>query len=217
MTKKTWVMLIVSVCLLAGTIVYLLCESQWPVRNLDSDGETIVAFGDSLVSGTGTTEGGDFVSVLSQRIGEPIVNLGKRGDTTATALTRIDDVLNQNPKLVIILLGGNDFLTGVPIDTSFSNLSALVTRIQDHGAAVLLLGVRGGLLRDTYNSRFEKFARDHQAAFVPNVLHGLIGNQEYMFDTIHPNDKGHILIADKVEPTLLVVLKTMSEKKSISI
>jgi lysophospholipase L1-like esterase len=166
-----------------------------------------VAFGDSLVQGVGASERHDFVSLLSERIGQPIINLGMSGNTTGDALARLPGVLALDPKIVIVLLGGNDFLRKVPIDTTFANLDTIVDAIHERGAAVLLLGVRGGLLYDSYDERFKDFARDHRTGFVPNVLQGLLGNSKLMSDGIHPNDIGYRLIADKVEPVLKKMLR----------
>jgi lysophospholipase L1-like esterase len=166
-----------------------------------------VAFGDSLVKGVGSTEGHDFVYQLSQRIGRPIVNLGVAGDTTADGLKRLDRVFTYDPKVVIVLLGGNDFLKRVPEKEMFANLDRIVTAIQAHGAAVLLLGIRGGLFYDEYAGDFKAFARNHGTAFVPNVLDGLLGNTALMSDQVHPNDAGYTKVADKVEPVLRDLLK----------
>ncbi len=177
-------------------------EKKTDVLNLDSRGTTIVAFGDSLVQGVGSTSGNDFVSLLSGAIGRPIVNLGKSGDTTALALARIDTIFEHDPRIVIVLLGGNDFLRRIPMDTTFENLSIIVKAIQARGAAVLVLGVRGGLLYDSYRARFASFAKEHRTAFVPNVLDGLVGDVRLMSDSIHPNNVGHEMIANKVLPVL---------------
>lgn len=172
------------------------------VLNLDSRGTNIVAFGDSLVQGVGATPGNDFVSILSRQAGLPIINLGKSGDTTASALARVDSIFEHDPRIVIVLLGGNDFLRRIPMDTTFENLSAIVEAIQARGTAVLVLGVRGGLLYDSYSARFASFAKEHKAAFVPNVLDGLVGDVRSMSDSIHPNDAGYERIARKVLPAL---------------
>ncbi len=168
---------------------------------------TIVAFGDSLVAGQGATEGNDFVSLLSIKSGQQILNLGKNGDTTESALSRLESVTKTNPDIVIVLLGGNDYLRQVPQIQTFQNLDKIVNTLQDHGAAVIILGVRGGLLRDTYEDNFREFAKMHGAAYVPNVLDKLIGNTELMSDAVHPNDKGYEKIAEKVLPTLEDLLK----------
>jgi lysophospholipase L1-like esterase len=180
----------------------LLWNRNPEIAHLDSSGTSIVAFGDSLIYGVGSTPEHDFISLVSSAIGEPIINLGVSGNTTEAALERIDDIWQYDPKIVIILLGGNDYLRRVPMDTTFANLGAIVDEIHAHGAAVLLLGVRGGLIRDTYNDRFEKFAREKKVGFVPNVLDAIISEKELMSDAIHPNDAGYRIIANKVTPAL---------------
>lgn len=172
------------------------------ITNYPSQGTTIVAFGDSLVEGVGATDGNDFVSVLSRQLNEPIVNLGIRGDTTAAALARVDQVIAQDPKVVIVLLGGNDYLQKVSKAETFSNLNQIITTIHDSGAVVVLLGVQGGVLRDVYKSEYEALAESRGTAYVPNVLDGLFGKADLMSDAVHPNDAGYQIIADKVEPVV---------------
>ncbi len=176
------------------------------IQNIDSSGKNIIAFGDSLVKGVGSTSDNDFVSVLSRKIERPIINLGTSGDTTADALKKVKSVLMLDPKIVIILVGGNDFLQQVPPETTFANLRQIVTQIQSHGSAVLLLGVRGGFITDIYAEEYEKIARQLRTGYVPNVLDGLLGNKSLMYDTIHPNDAGYQIIADKIEPVLADML-----------
>ena len=163
----------------------------------------MIAFGDSLVEGRGATDGRDFVSMLSRRLGVPIVNAGRSGDTTAAALARLDrDVLAHSPRVVIVVLGGNDYLRRVPVNETFSNLSSIVTRIREHGAAVVLAGVSVGLLTDPYASRYDALAREASAGLVPDILGGLMGHSELMSDAIHPNDAGYEIIADRIAPVL---------------
>jgi acyl-CoA thioesterase-1 len=147
------------------------------------------------------------VSVLSRQLEEPIVNLGVRGDTTADALGRLDQVLAENPKVVMVLLGGNDYLQQIPKAETFANLNQIVTTIHDSGAVVILLGVRGGLLRDEYQGDYQDLAQSLGTAYVPNVLDGLFANPSLMSDTVHPNDAGYQVIADKVEPVLRDVVQ----------
>ena len=166
-------------------------------------GSSIIAFGDSLVAGYGASPGQDFVSVLSRRLRTRIINAGRNGDTTAAALARLDrDVLARYPRVVIVLLGGNDFLRRVPRDQTFSNLSSIVERIRGRGAAVVLVGINPGVFVDPYGSPFEDLARRLEAALVPDVLEDILGHGELMSDTIHPNDRGYAMMADRVEPVL---------------
>src|SRR5512142_926678 len=114
----------IGAAVLLAIIAWLLWPSRYSkVRNLDSRGTAIIAFGDSLTAGFGASAGEDYPSKLSAIIGAPVVNAGVNGDTTEAALARIDaEVLARDPRIVIVGLGGNDFLRGVPIATTEANL-----------------------------------------------------------------------------------------------
>src|SRR3990167_10233446 len=88
----------------------------------------------------------------------------------------------MNPKVVMLLLGGNDFLKRVPKHEMLSNLEQIITAIQNKGAVVILLGVRGGLITDSYESDLRSLAEKTGSAYVSNVLKGLIGSPKYMDD-----------------------------------
>ncbi len=179
------------------------CGLGGPRAARPSAGTTIVAFGDSLVEGRGATAGHDFVSVLSIRLGVPIVNAGRSGDTTRSALARLDrDVVSINPRVAIVVLGGNDFLRRVPIEETFDNLRTIVEELRSRGAAVVLAGVSVGVLSDPYAARYEALARQTSAGLVPDILGGLMGHANLMSDAIHPNDEGYEIIADRLEPVL---------------
>ena len=178
-----------------------------PIANYPSRGTDIIAFGDSLVEGVGATDGNDFVSLLSQKIGQPIVNLGHAGDTTADGVARIGQLDAYTPKVVLLLLGGNDYLRKIPMSDTRKNLEALIQNIQARGAIVLLLGVRGGILNDRFAAEFTDLRDTYHTAFVPDVLRGLLGNGQYMADALHPNAAGYKIIAERVYPILAEVVK----------
>ena len=147
------------------------------------------------------------MSLLSQKIEQPIVNLGRAGDTTLDGLARIGQLDEYSPKVVLLLLGGNDHLKKIPISETFKNLAALIESLHARGAVVILLGVRGGLFNDRFDTEFEILRDTYHTAFVPDVLDGLFGNDKYMSDTIHPNDIGYKMIADRIYPVLMCVIK----------
>jgi acyl-CoA thioesterase-1 len=176
---------------LAGLAVFWLFRSGDPRAARPTAGQGIIAFGDSLVEGRGATPGHDFVSVLSRRLGVPIINAGRSGDTAESALSRLDGaVLAWEPRVVIVLLGGNDFLRRVPKEKTFGHLATIVERIRQRGAAVVLVGVNVGLLSDTYGPEYEGLARQTSAGLVPDILGDIIGHADRMSDSIHPNDQG---------------------------
>lgn len=178
-----------------------------PITNYPSNGTDIIAFGDSLVQGVGSSAGNNFVSLLSQKIGQPIINLGQAGDTTEDGLARIDQLDNYDPKIVLLLLGGNDHLKKIPVSDTHNTLALLIQNIQARGAIVLLLGVRGGLFIDNFSGEFKNLRDTYHTAFVSDVLKGLFQHPQYMSDTIHPNDAGYAIIADRIYPVLEPLLK----------
>ena len=177
------------------------------IANFPSSGADIVAFGDSLVAGIGAGGGNDFVSLLSKQIEREIINLGVPGNTTADGLARINELDQYRPKVVLLLLGGNDHLRKVPIETTFENLGKMIEEIHSRGAIVLLLGVKGNLFGDKFEPEFEKLREKYKTAYVPDVLYGLFGNAKFMEDSIHPNDAGNKIIAERIYPVLAPLLK----------
>ena len=196
-----------AAALLVAAAVYFFFFNTAPIANSPSAGTDIVAFGDSLVAGTGATDGRDFVLLLSGAIGQPVINLGVPGDTTADGLARIGELDAYKPKVVLLLLGGNDYLKRIPQEQTFANLAAIIKDIQSRGAIVLLLGVRGGLFGDYFSSGFEDLRSAYHTAYVPDVLDGLLGDKQYMSDQIHPNDAGYAAIADRITPVLKKLLR----------
>lgn len=167
---------------------------------------TVVAFGDSITAGVGTSGNNDYVSVLSNRTGVSIINAGRPGDTTASALARIDSaVLSRDADIVIVFLGGNDLLQGVPVQQRIANITAIVQQIRSDGAAVILVGVGSGAL-DAFEGALPGIASQTSSTLVPAVLDGIFGVPSLMADLIHPNNAGHAIIADRIEPALRAVL-----------
>lgn len=203
MKKGIFVIFLIIFCFGA----FLFFKKGSDVTNFPSDGTKVVAFGDSLVEGVGATTKGGFVELLSKQIKTPIVNLGVSGNTTVDGLKRIDEIFKHDPKVVILLLGGNDYLKKFPREETFKNLEKMIDEIHSRGAIVLLLGVRGGVLKDNFKDLFEELVKEKKVAYVPDVLDGIVFDRSLMSDGIHPNEKGYEVIAKKVSPILLPLLK----------
>lgn len=199
--------LIAGAIVVAGLAAYLLFFQNPSYNNYPPHPGPIIAFGDSLVFGTGASEGRDFVSQLAQLLREPVENFGVPGDTTAEALERISEATDRHPSIVLVLLGGNDYLQRVPQEQTFQNLAAIVDAFQKDGAVVVLLGVRGGILVDNFRAKFKALAQEKRAVYVSDVLRDLLGNRQYMSDQIHPNDAGYAIIAERVFNALRPILK----------
>jgi len=180
------------------------CGGQEPVT---LNGENIICFGDSLTFGTGAAPGKSYPAQLAEMIGRPVINAGIPGDTTARALQRLEnDVLSKSPRMVLITLGGNDMKNGVDRNIAFKNLKEIVHAIQAKNALVVIGGVKLLFWDRGYAAEYEKLADDTGALLIPNVLDGLVGHNDLMSDTIHPNAAGYEIMAKKfysaIEPYL---------------
>lgn len=187
---------IVLIFLLAVVAIYAgFFRDGEKIANYPSDNEGIVAFGDSLVEGIGSSKSGGFVTLLSEDLDVPIKNLGLSGDTTKAALARIGDVTARPPALTIVLLGGNDYLQRIPPVETIGNVEKIIQEIQAVGSAVVLVGLGSGV-------EFEDLAERYKCAYVPDVLSGIYGNAALMSDSLHPNDEGYRLMVERIKPVV---------------
>ena len=197
---------LITVIIVISLAAYLLYKPQVKITNYPSSGTDLLAFGDSLVLGVGSARGGGFVKMLSEDLNVPITNLGVRGDTTKSALSRLGQISKYKPKVVILLLGGNDFLNRVPEKEIINNLDRIIETIQQTGAVILLLGLEKETSGKKYGEFFEKLVKKRGTAYAPDILGGIFGRPELMSDNLHPNDKGYRVIADRIKSILLTIL-----------
>ena len=184
------------------------------VANLDSHGSAIIAFGDSLTAGYGAGPGEDYPSGVSRRLSIAVMNAGVSGDTTEGALARLDDdVLSRDPRIVLVGLGGNDFLQSVPIATTEANLRTIVRRIRGAGAMVVLLGFRFPSLNADYDAMYKRIAKDEKALLVPRMLKGILDDPSLKSDAIHPNARGYSLMAERVADPLAELIAKADAKR----
>lgn len=168
----------------------------------------MVALGDSLFAGYGLEPGQSYPAHLeaalrARGINAQIVNAGVSGDTSADGLARLDCTLNsqkQPPKLVLISLGGNDVLRGLPPEQTRANLDAILKKLDERKVPVLLMGMLappnlGGDYRARFDPIFPALAKRHGAALVPFFLQPVVGKPELLqADHIHPTLQGVDLI-----------------------
>jgi len=179
----------------------------------------VVVLGDSLSAGYGLAPGAGWVNLLARRLraeGYPqrVINASISGDTTRGGLTRIERVLAEHdPAVVIIALGGNDGLRGLPLDAMRSNLAGIVERVQQHGAAAIMVGVRlppnyGSVYINAFADVFAEVARRFGVALVPRLLDG-VADDEHLFqgDRIHPDAAAQPRMLENVWPALQPLLK----------
>lgn len=173
------------------------------LTNFPPSGTRIIAFGDSLTSGVGAGRGEDYPSHLTQILGREVINRGVPGETTGHALRRLEqDVLTQDPRIVIVFLGGNDMLQRRPLEELFGNLDTIVERIQQTGALVVLVGLKGLPFDQGYGAGYRDLARRRGCLYVPDAMGGIITDVKLKSDQVHPNGKGYRLIAERIAKML---------------
>jgi acyl-CoA thioesterase I len=178
----------------------------------------ILAFGDSLTAGSGVPAGFGYPELLQKELDARgytyrVVNAGLGGDTTGGGVARLRRALDLKPEIVILELGGNDGLRGIPIDVMQSNLDEMIVAFKKVGAIVVL----GGMtlpknFGQDYISQFEKIypalAKKHDLVLIPFFLEGAAGHADLMLeDAIHPNQAGYKLVTKQVVKYLEPLLK----------
>lgn len=178
----------------------------------------IVVLGDSITAGLGLAPAEAYPQVLQQRLkdeGLPydVINAGVSGDTSAGGLSRLDWALDGDVRLLIVALGGNDALRGLPVAELERNLSAIISRAQARGITVVLAGMEappnyGREYAAAFHQVYPALAREYGVALVPFLLHGVAGiprlNQP---DGIHPTAAGARIVADNVWAVLKPVVE----------
>ena len=200
-------------CLL--TIALALClpaacsDDYETITNIDSTRTSIVFFGDSITAGYDVSPDQAFPALISEELMMPVVNAGLPGDTTASALARLErDVLIHNPRLVVVELGGNDFRRRISNEETFDNLERIVARIVEQEAMVVVLHLRIGIIHDNYYVGYKRIAKTHGALLIPDFMSGILGDTTMTQDGIHPTAEGHELIAQRVLEKLVPLLET---------
>lgn len=183
---------------------------------------TILVVGDSLSAEYGLKRGTGWVALLEQKLASEklsarVVNASISGDTTSGGRSRLGELLaKHHPTHVIIELGGNDALRGLPMKLSQDNLSQMTQAAQKAGAQVLLLGVPvppnyGKDYAAKFGAAFVDAAKTNKAALVPFMLKGVADQPDsqklFQADRIHPKEEAHPLILANVWPELQKLLK----------
>ena len=186
-----------------------------------AEAPVIVVVGDSLSAEYGLKAGDGWVALLQTRLAEQkkphrIVNASISGDTTAGGRSRLPAALRTHkPAIVIIELGGNDALRGLPLASTRDNLTAMTRAAQDAGAKVVIIGMQvppnyGSAYGKEFVGLFEQVAKDRHAALVPFLLKGVAERADvadwFQPDRIHPLAKAHPLMLDNVWAALKPLL-----------
>ena len=191
--------------------------------NAEASSTTIVALGDSLVAGYGLPEGDSFPAQLESALKAKghdvtIVNAGVSGDTAAAGLKRLDWALPENAEAVIIELGGNDALQGVPPEQTKASLKKIITEVQARGLPILLAGMEaprnmGKAYTEEFRAVFADLAKEYDLVFYPFFLQGAALTDGMMQgDGIHANANGVKTIVAGILPKVEELLAKVDKK-----
>ena len=184
-------------------------------RRTDDPRPVLIAFGDSLTAGYGMETSEAWPSRLQEMLDAGgfryrVVNAGVSGETSAGGLRRLPWVLDRQPRaeVVVIALGGNDGLRGVPPAAMAASLGGMVREAKEHGLRVLLAGVPsppelGADYQETFDRVFRRVSEENRVPLLPSLLEGVAGVRELnQPDRIHPNVEGARLLAENVMAAL---------------
>ena len=214
MTRRRW--------LAHCSAALVLAPLAAPMPSFAAATRTVLVVGDSLSAEYGLARGTGWVALLEQRIAREqiaatVVNASISGDTTAGGLARLPALLREKkPSVVVVELGGNDALRGLPLEATRANLVEMTKLAKAAGAKVVIVGMQlppnyGRAYGDCFAALFADVAKSEGAALVPFLLKGVAdaANAETMFqpDRIHPLASAHPTMLANVWPVLAPLLK----------
>lgn len=181
--------------------------------------QKILVFGDSLSAAYGIPQSQGWTALLQNKLHEKklpydVINASISGETTSGGLTRIDAALKQiQPQIVILELGANDGLRGLPVKTTRENLAAMLQKINKSGAKVLLIGMKmppnyGAKYIAEFSATYPQLAKTYQATLVPFMLEHVAAKPDLIqLDGLHPNAFAQPIILNNIWPELKRLLK----------
>ena len=193
-------------------------SAQSPIPPKDDARPRVVFLGDSLTAGLGLSPEEAYPTLVQQKIdaaglGFKVVNAGVSGDTSAGGLSRLDWALEGDVRVLVVALGGNDALRGLPIEELRNNLSTIIERAQAKKIRVVLAGMEappnfGQSYIVSFHRIYPELAKKYGVLLIPFLLQGVAGmeglNQR---DGIHPTAEGARTVADNVWTVLRPTLK----------
>ena len=181
--------------------------------------KTVLVVGDSLSAEYGITRGTGWVALLEQKlkaenIPARVVNASISGETTIGGRTRLPALLDQHkPNIVVIELGANDGLRGLPVASAEGNLRAMVDMAQKKNAKVMLVGMRmppnyGRAYTESFFNMFKKLSSETKSPLVPFMLEGVADKPSlFQQDRMHPTAAAHPIILNNIWPQFAPLVK----------
>jgi len=163
----------------------------------------VLAFGDSLTFGTGAAEQESYPAQLELLIGRRVVRAGVPGEVTAQALARLPAALDEHaPRLLLLCIGGNDFLRRLGNEQAERNVQAMVKLAKSRGVEVFLIGTPEPALLPSPPAFYAAVAKDFSIPYESGVITEVLKDTSLKSDPIHPNARGYRIIAERVAERL---------------
>ena len=183
-------------------LLVLGCAERPKLERLPSDA-VVLAFGDSLTYGTGAAEDESYPAQLEKLIGRRVVRAGVPGEVTAQALARLPGALDEHaPKLVLLCIGGNDFLRRLGNPQAEQNVREMVKLARSRGVAVLLIGTPEPGFSVSPPAFYAGVAKEFRLPYEEGIIGQVLKDRNLKADPIHPNARGYRLIAEKLAERL---------------
>lgn len=197
-------------CLFLACLPWLAAHAQTDTPDRGSGAPQILILGDSLSAEYGLTRGSGWVALLEKRLAEDhpeasVANASISGDTTSGGVSRLPALLQKlQPDIVVLELGANDALRGLPLDMTERNLSTMARSARQAGAEVVIAGMQippnyGKPYADRFRDLFSKVAEAEQAALIPFLLDNMAQDRAlFQADAIHPSEAAQPIIFENV-------------------
>lgn len=179
------------------------CKRHTPQYSRLPHGSTVLALGDSLTMGYGVSKAQSYPAQLAQITAWQVINGGVSGDTSAQALARLPALMQQSPKLVLVSIGGNDFLRCVPENLTRANISQIIETIQAAHVPVVLVAIPyftlGALVGSVSEHQlYDDLAQQYRIPLLKGAWADILGQEKLRSDQIHANAAGYRLFAEKM-------------------
>jgi len=210
--------LIMRVVLLSPLLLGLSCL-MFLTAPVYAASNSILIYGDSLSASYGIPQQQGWVSLLQQRLEDQhfpykVINASVSGETSSGGLSRLSATLNEHqPNIVILELGANDGLRGLPLSVMKDNLAQMIEQSKRSGAKVLLIGMKippnyGPKYSQSFKQKYQQLSQELKVPRVPFMLQGMENRPELIQDDgLHPNVQGQPIILENIWPQLKLILK----------
>ena len=224
MTRIVCLMLLAYIVTMNAVVLTAVTAQDQATARPDSTAKVLLFFGDSLTAGYGLDPAQAFPAIIQEMINARgwnfrVINAGLSGETTAGGLRRIDWVLQRPVAVLVLALGANDGLRGLPVAEAKRNLQAIIDRTKHKypQAKLVLAGMQvptnlGQEYTTSFRALFPDLATTNNALLIPFLLEDVAGVPALNLpDGIHPNPAGHHIIAENVWKVLEPLLQSLQE------